>query len=65
MILIFAQGSHKKSIFFSEQSTKAGNGFFPRNFWTKRVIFLGKYLKKPVKDCEFFDGQLIHNTLIH
>ena len=31
-------------------------------FWTKRAIFLGKYIKKPVKDCEFADRK--HNTLI-
>ena len=46
----------------------AGNGFwqffFLHNFWTKRAIILGKYFKKPVKDCEFSDRQLIHNKLI-
>ena len=28
--------------------------------WTNRDIFLGKYFKKPVKDCEFSERQLIH-----
>ena len=46
----------------------AGNGlcnfFLSTIIWTKRAIFLGKYFKKPVNDCEFSDRQLIHNTLI-
>ena len=38
------------------------NFIFHHNFWIKRAIFLGKYFKKSIKDCEFTDRQ--HNTLI-
>ena len=33
--------------------------FFLHNFWPNRTIFLGKYFKNPVKDCEFADRQHI------
>ena len=39
--------------FFKKPETGFDNFLFFHNFGTKRAIFLGKYFKNSVKDCEF------------
>ena len=46
-------------IYFSLKSRKRILTIFPSpQFWTKKAIFLSKYFKKSVKDCEFSVRQL-------
>ena len=52
------QLSGQKNLFFVGKKQKTDFDIFFNNFCTKRAIFLGKYFKKSVKDCEFSVSQL-------